>query len=81
MKSMFQDCKELELLDLGNLITFNVKDMQFMFSRCYNLKEIKGINNFNTINVTNMSSMSRECKKLEYLDLSNFDTSNVSICN
>ena len=41
----------------------------------HKLKEIKGINNFNTSQVTNMKSMFNQCNELEYLDLSNFDTS------
>ena len=43
MKGMFQDCYELEYLDLSNFITSNVEDMRFMFSGCHKLKEIKGI--------------------------------------
>ena len=46
-----------------------------MFNRCKKLKEIKGINNFNTSNVTSMRTMFQECRLVEYLDLSNFNTS------
>ena len=74
---MFQECNELEYLDLTNFNTFNVTDMGWMFTRCYKLKKIKGINNFNTSNVTKMKWMFQGCKELEYLDLSNFNTSNV----
>ena len=49
-----------------------------MFNNCYKLKEIKGIDKFNTYRVTNMNSMFQECNKLENLDLSNFNTSNVN---
>ena len=52
--------------------------MEFMFDECYKLKEIKGINTFNTSKVQNMRAMFKECKEIEYLDLSNFNTSNVS---
>jgi len=52
--------------------------MEYMFSNCYKLKEIKGINNFNTNEVTNMGRMFNFCKELEYLDLSNFNTSKVN---
>ena len=45
---MFQQCNELEYLDLSNFDTSKVTDMSFMFSECYKLKEIKGINKFNT---------------------------------
>ena len=52
--------------------------MGFMFNECHKLQEIKGINNFNTSKVINMSAMFQLCNELEYLNLSNFDTSNVT---
>ena len=48
-----------------------------MFNECKKLKEIKGIDKFITKNVKNMKLMFQNCKELEYLDLSSFDTSNV----
>ena len=56
----------------------NVTDMSWMFNQCHKLKEIKGINNFNTIKVKNINSMFQRCNELEYLDLSNFNTFNVT---
>ncbi len=55
--------------------------MSFMFSNCIKLKEIKGINKFNTNQVTKINSMFQHCHELEYLDLSNFDTSKVTEMN
>ena len=78
MQSMFQTCNELECLDLSNFNTSNVNNMSFMFNECKKLKEIHGINKFITNNVTTMSTMFQECSELEYLDLSNFNTSNVT---
>ena len=52
--------------------------MEFMFSKCHKLKQIKGISNFNTIKLTNMNYMFQECNELEYLDLPNFNTTNIS---
>ena len=49
--------------------------MGLMFNECHKLKEIKGMNKFNTNQVTNMSGMFQSCNELEYLDLSNFNTS------
>ena len=77
IRAMFKECKELEYLDLSSFDTSNVNDMSFIFSECIKLKEIKGINNFVTKKVINMCSMFRFCYELDYLDLSNFDTSNV----
>ena len=78
MKSMFGNCTEFEYLDLSSFNTSKVIDMSWKFNECHKLKEIKGINNFNTLNVTFMSTMFQNCNNLEYLDLSNFNTSNVT---
>ena len=48
MKTMFEECNELEYLNLSNYNTINVSDMGFLFNECHKLKEIKGIENFNT---------------------------------
>ena len=77
MSSMFRFCSSLEYLDLSCFDTSNVEDMNCMFDDCNKLKEIKGINNIYTPKVTDMWEMFNYCKSLEYLDLSNFDTSNV----
>ena len=78
MDSMFQECLELEYIDLSNFNTSNVTNMCSMFCKCIKLKEIKGINKFNTNNVTNMKAMFQLCKELESLDLSNFNTKKVT---
>ena len=54
---MFQDCEEIESLDLSNFDTSNVTNMAFLFNNCNNLKEIKGLNNFITTKVTDFQSM------------------------
>ena len=74
---MFQNCKQLEYLDLTNFNTSNVTQMPFMFNGCSKLKEIKGINKFNTGKVISIKAMFNNCGELEYLDLSNFNTSTV----
>ena len=38
MNGMFQECNELEYLDLSNFNTSNVIDMSFMFNECSKLK-------------------------------------------
>ena len=78
MSGMFQNCYEIEFLDMTNFNTSNVINMAGMFKSCNKLKEIKGINNFNTYNVTDMKIMFGDCYELEYLDLSNFRTTNVT---
>ncbi len=54
MSTMFDECIELEYLDLSNFDTSNVTDMGWMFNKCLKLKEIKGINKLNTNKVNNM---------------------------
>ena len=51
-------------------------DCSFMFSGCYNIKNIN-LFSFITTNVINMSNMFSGCNGLEYLDLSSFNTKNV----
>ena len=78
MNSMFEECNELEYLDLSSFDTSKVNDMESIISKCYELKKIKGINKFNTKEVKDMATMFGECKELEYLDLTNFNTSNAN---
>ena len=77
MSGMFQECNELEHINLSNFDTSNVENMKGMFTACQKLKEIQGINSFNTSKVIDMKGMFIGCKEIEYLDLSNIDTSNV----
>ena len=78
MRCLFNKCSELEYLDLSNIDTSNVTDMGFMFNECEKLKEIKGINKFITNKVIKMDAMFQECNGLTILDLSNFNTSDVT---
>ena len=77
MHGMFDECRELEYLDLSNFDTSNVNDMKGMFNDCIKLKEIKGLNKFNTCKVEVMTGMFQFCYCLTNLDLSNFNTSNT----
>ena len=42
MSGMFQNCNELEYLDLSNFNTSKVNNIKIMFSECKKLKEITG---------------------------------------
>ena len=81
MEGMFHACKELENLDLSNWDTSNVTNMRGMFNQCYKLKEIKGLNKFITKKVESLEGMFQKCNELEYLDLSNWNISNVTNMN
>ena len=41
MNSMFNQCYELEYLDLSSFNTSNVTEIHMMFAECHKLKEIK----------------------------------------
>ncbi len=56
--------------------TRNVKNMDSMFCKCPNLKELD-VSNFVTDKVENMRYMFRDCKVLSEIDVSGFDTGNV----
>ena len=78
MRAIFVECSNIEYLDLTSFDTSKVTDISFMFYECNNLKEIKGMNTFDTSNVTVMYEMFEGCKSFKYLDLSNFNTKNVT---
>jgi len=51
---MFYNCKNIINIDLSNLNTNNIINMDRMFCRCENLIYLN-LSNFETKNVTNMS--------------------------
>lgn len=67
----------LTKIDINDLDTSNVTNMQSMFDECEGLEELD-LSGFDTGSVTNMSCMFRGCNSLEELDLSGFDTSSVT---
>lgn len=76
MEDMFYSCYALEELDVRELETGRVCNMQNMF-RCCDVRELD-VSGFDTSNVTDMSGMFNTCSNLTVLDLSNFDTSKVT---
>lgn len=76
MNEMFDQCSNLETLDLSHFNTEKVENMSKMFNECTKLHDLN-ISSFNTENVTNMYGMFYGCSSLETLDLSHFNTRNV----
>ena len=66
-----QTGEEFEIDDVQNLFTYGHRDS------CINVL----LKHINWNKITDMSNMFSNCKKLESLDLSNFDTSNVTNMN
>ena len=88
MSYMFYGCSSLVSIDVSNFDTSNVTDMSYMFA-CYtydystseyqsSLTSIEGLEQFDTRSVRNMSFMFSGCINLASLDVSSFDTSNVT---
>ena len=76
-RDMFINCVTLKTLDVSNLNTTNITDMDSMFHACPNLTSLN-LSNFDTSKVTDMNDMFYSCAGLTSLDLSSFDTSNVT---
>ena len=74
----FLGCENIkEIVDLQNLNTQDVTNMDAMFEDCSSLTSLD-LSNFNTQDVTNMDAMFSGCSSLTTLDLSNFNTKNVT---
>ncbi|MCT6891834.1 MAG: BspA family leucine-rich repeat surface protein, partial [Lactobacillus sp.] len=71
--ALFSDLPKLEKIDLTNVDTSNVTNMDLLFAFCSSLKEVDGITD--TANVTSMGAMFHGCSSLTNLDLSHFNTS------
>ena len=90
MQRMFYNCASVTTLDVSNFNTANVTNMSGMFEGAWSnmfgetkkygmvLTEINGLDHFNTSKVTDMSNMFYMCKELQEVDVSSFDTSNVT---
>ena len=86
---MFDGCEQLKSLDVSNWNVGNVKNFSSMFAGCTNLTSIKGLDTWKankdaatnanaTASAEDMSSMFAYDRSLTELNLSNFDTSNVT---
>lgn len=73
----FKGLENCEKIDITNLETSKVTDMQYMFDYNPKLAEIKGIEKLNTSNVTNMEEMLGWCDVLKSIDTTGWDTSKV----
>lgn len=73
---MFNDCNNLESVDLSEFDTTNASDMKRMFGGCRKIGSLD-VSGFDTSNVRSMYWMFRQNYQLKELDLSGFDTSNV----
>ncbi len=77
---IFSNLYSISYLDLSNVYTTKVTDMNNLFSFDYlggDIEHTINLSNFDTSNVTNMDNMFSGAMNLISLDLSSFNTSNV----
>ena len=74
MSNLFINC-EYDI-DVSNWDMSNVKNMSYMFYKCYKFTG-KGIGNWNVSNVKDIGGMFAGCEKFD-CNLSNWDVSNVT---
>ena len=74
---LFYQYKNCTSIDLSNVDTSKVTEMEGLFLECPKLTSIN-LSGFDTSNVTWMGFMFSGCSSLTSLDLSSFDTSNVT---
>ena len=73
----FDECRNLTSVDVTNLDTSAVTDMDYMFSDCSSLTSLD-VSSFDTSAVTSMDYMFYQCSSLKSLDVSSFNTSAVT---
>ena len=76
MHKMFNNCTNLEEINLSHIYINKVKDMSYLFNKCYKLKKIIFDDSFNTKNVEDMSYMFNECNDLEEINLPKYFITN-----
>jgi len=86
ISGLFAYCESLKNIDLSFLKnsqnkSLNLESINDLFNGCTNLEKINFGDNFDTSNVETMDNIFKECKSLNVLDLTRFNTSKVkSMC-
>ena len=75
--NLFLNFRQVKKIDLNNLDTSVVTNMENMFNTCTNLTSLN-LSNFDTSNVTNIGGMFSADLKLKSLDICSFNTSHVT---
>ena len=74
--NVFENCKNLETVDISKWDTSHIQYFNRMFSGCHKLTEIN-LAGWKTDNLSYMAYMFNECFNLKKVDFTGFDTSNV----
>jgi surface protein len=78
LDATFNDCDSLTTINVSQWNTANVREFSQIFDGCDNLAQIIGLENWNTTNGKVFDEMFNACKSLKVLNLSSFDTRNVT---
>ena len=78
MDATFNDCDSLTTINVSKWNTGNVREFSQTFDGCDNLAQVIGLENWNTTNGKVFDEMFNACKSLKVLNLSSFDTGNVT---
>ena len=70
--------RSLRSLDISNLYTPNITDMQYCFIECFRLTGTLDLRHWNVSNVTILTYCFSNCVGLEYIDIRGWDTSKVT---
>ncbi len=73
-QELFSDCRNLESIDVHNILNAGVHNVSLMFSWCDKLINVNLVG-ADTSNVWNFSTMFHCCQSIEEIDISTFDTS------
>ena len=77
MSYMFENCSQLQSVDVSSFNTAKVTDMSSMFKDCKQLSGVD-VSRFDTSKVSGMVAMFSGCSQLSSVDLSSFNTANVA---
>lgn len=79
LSMMFEGCDKLEtIIGLNTFDTTNCYDFSNVFANCPNLQNIKDIEDWYMSKANNLSGMFLNCEKIDYINLTKWDVSNVT---
>lgn len=74
------DTNKLKTLDISGLKFNSATNIKALFSNCKYIENIIGLESIKTDKITDLSSMFYMCEKLEEVDISSWNVSNVNKC-
>ena len=78
MSHMFDTCMALQEIDMSQWDTSKCTNMDYMFASCNSIRQYIGVENLNVQSLESMIKMFSQNLYLEELDLSNWNTKNLT---